>query len=148
MQLARFSIQLWTSQAINQLVAEMQQSHGAVKWSRSARQAKPWLSRGNSILTAIIFLTLCLAFSSSPPSSLCLSVFHPVSRPSDKVCPTGQAFSSHHAHHFLSSFPLVCVFHLLWPVHSPSSTTHKLLFVSPTVRLCVACRNWFSLYPI
>lgn len=97
--------------------------------SWSTRQGKAWLSRGSSILTLIVIFLLLSSHALSLSCPLCshlsVSVFHPFSRQSDRVCPTGQPFSTHHAHHFLSSFPPVCFFHLLWPVHSPSATLHK-----------------------
>ena len=82
---------------------------------------------------------LFLSFLSSAVISL--SVFHPFSKQSDRVCPTGQPFSTHHAHHFLSSFPLVCFFHLLWPVHLPSTTPHKPFHLCVCVPQCVAYRS-------
>ena len=88
-----------------------------------------------------------LLLSKAPSLSLVLSavvslcVFHPFSRQSDRVCPTGQPFSTHHAHHFLSSFPPVCFFHLLWPVTSLSNAPHISLYLCVFVPRCVVNRN-------
>lgn len=75
------------------------------------------------------FCSCCFVLSLSLLLVLSLCVFHPFSRQSDRVCPTGQPFSTHHAHHFLSSFPPVCFFHLFWPVHSPSTTPRKPFYL-------------------
>lgn len=82
-----------------------------------------------------------VSFLSSVQSSLSL-VFHPFSRQSDRVCPTGQPFSTHHAHHFLSSFPLVSFFHLPWPV----PTFHKTLYLCFHMCLCPSVVYIYALY--
>lgn len=156
MLLARFSISEPFKLVIITLVgyswaAEMQHNHREVQWSRRTRQGKPWLSRGNSNLTSIIiFLLLSRALSLvlvlSAVIAPSLSVFHPFSRQSDRVCPTGQPFSTHHAHHFLSSFPLVCFFHLLWPVHSPSTTPHKPFYLCVCVCASVCSVHRYAYY--
>lgn len=70
---------------------------------------RPHLSLDNSVLTLMVV---------SPPSSHSVSPRCPLrtafSRQSDRVCPTGQPFSTHHARHLLSSFPLVHSFHFFW----------------------------------
>lgn len=119
---------------------EMEHSHCARERDRGNLG---WLSQSNRILTLIIILLLLFcALSVSPSCPLCshlsLCVFHPFSRQSDRVCPTGQPFSTHHAHHFLSSFPPVCFFHLFWPVHSPSTTPRKPFYLFVCVCVCAS----------
>lgn len=88
----------------------------------SGWQDKSLMSHRNRILPLIIPSFLLSQAPSLFSSAAVSQRLPPFSRESDGVCPTGQPFSTHHAHHFLSSFPLVCSFHLFWPVRSPSNT--------------------------